>query len=371
MTLRGARVALNARTAERVDLGIEAGRIRIGAACGGPDIDCAGMLILPGLINAHDHLEFGLYPRLGRGPYRNATEWARDVHRPGDPPIREHRAVARETRLWLGGLKNLLSGATTVMHHNPYAPVFDGPFPVRVVKRYGWAHSIAFAPDFAVRYRETPRDVPFFIHAGEGTDHCAAIEFQHLEEAGALGANTVIVHGVAGDPERLRRTGAGLVWCPTSNLFSLGQTLRGRALDSGVPIALGSDSPITAQGDLIDEMAAAARIVGWERVYHMVTADAARLLRLHDGEGAIREGGVADLVAIRDRGLTPAESLCELRPLAVWIGGELRAQAGESGEIHLEGRGRYRVALPVEPHLREAMRVLGPELRLGGKRVAA
>ena len=39
-------------------------------------LDLSGFLILPGLINAHDHLEFALF-RLGKGPYRNFVEMGR------------------------------------------------------------------------------------------------------------------------------------------------------------------------------------------------------------------------------------------------------------------------------------------------------
>ena len=54
------------------------------------DLQLDGFLALPGLVNAHDHLEFNLFPNLGRGPYPNAAAWAAGIYQPERPPIREH-----------------------------------------------------------------------------------------------------------------------------------------------------------------------------------------------------------------------------------------------------------------------------------------
>lgn len=62
-------------------------------------LDLSGHMRLPGLVNAHDHLEFNLFPPLGNGPYANAAEWARDIYHPDRSPIREHLMVPKPIRL--------------------------------------------------------------------------------------------------------------------------------------------------------------------------------------------------------------------------------------------------------------------------------
>jgi len=53
-------------------------------------------------------------------------------------------------------------------------------------------------------------------------------EIRDLHRAGALDADTVIIHGLALGAEGsalLRSAHAGLIWCPSSNLFLFGRTL--------------------------------------------------------------------------------------------------------------------------------------------------
>lgn len=380
-------MALDANCAERIDLEIRRGRVQpFGSSTDrGPTLDLDGYLVLPGLINCHDHLEFNLFPRLGQGPYPNATAWAEDIYRPDCSPVKEHLAIPKAVRLAWGGLKNLLSGVTTVAHHNPYEPaVFDNGFPVRVLKRFGWAHSLHFSPDLAGRYRSTSKRWPFLIHAAEGTDAHAAAEIHELERAGVLSSRTVLIHGVGMDCdslEMLLRRRASLVWCPSSNLFMFSQTLRSEVLRSSLPICLGTDSALTCADDLASEIAVARQAGGLTAadVYPMVTTQAARVLRLNRGEGEIREHGVADLLAVSDCGQDPADALQKFVPSLVILGGRIQLVSTRLARrmdslltrhlqrIELEGRGAWLVNVDISVLRTVTESLLGSSFQLAGR----
>lgn len=132
------------------------------------DLDNA--IIIPAFINAHDHLELNNFPRWKNQPcYANAREWAMaaNARLDSDAEIVAARRVPLADRLFIGGLKNLLCGATTVTHHNPLHAPLRKNFLVRVIKRYGWSHSLYLSPDFAKAYRKTSRDAPYMIHLAE------------------------------------------------------------------------------------------------------------------------------------------------------------------------------------------------------------
>ena len=343
-----------------------------------PDsLDLSGYLVLPGLVNAHDHLEFNLYPRLGRGPYANAGDWARDVYHPEAPPISVQRRISKSTRLIWGGLKNLLCGVTTVCHHNPMEfAVFDRNFPVRVVKQFGWAHSIEYSPDLMERFRATPAEWPFVIHLGEGTDENARREIFQFDEMGGLDDRAVLVHAVGLDSagvDLAKQKGASIVWCPSSNQFLLGRTLGRDVLQSGVPVALGSDSGLTAEGDLLDELRVAHRCgVGAEELHRMVAEIPARMLRL--------DPRPHDYAVFRDIGASPAETLLEgAGPEMVIVNGRVKLvspsladRVGKACDrfspLAVEGRGTVLVDADISGLYRRAARVLG-EVKLAGRAV--
>jgi cytosine/adenosine deaminase-related metal-dependent hydrolase len=273
-------------------------------------IDLSGCTIFPALINAHDHLELNHYPRSKfRERYDNAHQWGEDMNaRLDQSPYRELRAYPLEDRLFIGGLKNLLCGALTVAHHNPpHKPLFRKDFPVRVLRRYGWAHSLHFSSDEEIvrSYRSTPPDVPWFIHLAEGTDNVAAGEYRWLRALGCVGKNTVIVHGVGLTEEDIADAAPkvrGLVWCPTTNEYLLGSTIHARNwIERGGQLAIGSDSRLTAEDDLSYEIVTAhqkydcaGETFYWEtRQLNAVTDWAATIIGAFDA-GNLRVGSQAD-----------------------------------------------------------------------------
>jgi cytosine/adenosine deaminase-related metal-dependent hydrolase len=300
-------------------------------------IDLKDHLILPGLINVHDHLHLGMFPRLGHGPYPSWREWATDIYHPAEPPLVDLLTISKETRIWWGAIHNALSGVTTVCHHDALHPLLtSNRLPVNVHMQNGWAHSLD-DPSWYARYDETPANQRFVVHFAEGTNTQSRQETKKLTCKVKLNERLVLVHAVGVskfDWPKLREAGVWIVWCPTSNLHILGETLARDLILNYRSIALGSDSPISSAGDLLDELKTAHTLldIPSDFLYRMVTNRAARLLHLPSHHGSIAEGGVADLFITRDTGQPPCESLSTLRRndfAAVMRGGKIVVASDE------------------------------------------
>jgi cytosine/adenosine deaminase-related metal-dependent hydrolase len=280
-------------------------------------VDLQGDRILPGLINSHDHLQLNSLPRAESAKlYRHVRDWIGEVdaRRLSDPAFEAGVAVARDERLLIGGIKNILGGTTTVAHHDPLYPfLLNDDYPTTVVEHYGWSHSTYVDGDESVEnsYRRTPADWPWIIHAAEGLDADASEEFERLEALGCLGPNTLLVHGIAlthAQQMRLKDAGAGLIWCPSSNLTLFGKTAQITELARHGCLALGTDSRLSGARDLLDELRIAGEVGGLDTqaLERLATSDSARLLRLPD-RGVLRVGARADILILpAQRGLGSA-----------------------------------------------------------------
>lgn len=171
----------------------------------------------------------------------------------------------------------------------------------------------------------------YAVHVGEGINATARNEFATLESRAAgclLAPQTSIVHGTAlGDAEFSKMAVAGmrLIWSPKSNLFLYNDTTRiDLALKAGIKtIALAPDWSLGGSVNLLDELRVANQvsqskwngILSPQRLFDMVTIDAARALGVDGLLGSLEVGKRADLVLARIDPSQPYTALLTASPL--------------------------------------------------------
>jgi hypothetical protein len=152
-------------------------------------------------------------------------------------------------------------------------------------------------------------------------------------------------------------------------------------------MALGSDSPLTALGDFLDEIRFAIRNckIPPQAALRMATTTPAMMLRLDEGKGLIREGESADLIAIRNTG-EPLETRLQKLTMHdiefVMVGGEVKlasprvlerlpcALNRELEPLQIDGSIRW-LRAPVGALLRAAEEILGEDkVHLGYRKLS-
>ena len=290
------------------------------------NIETRNAVLVPGLINAHDHLLGTYYPKVGNGPYENWLPWDNDLK--SAPVYQERQQIENRDLYLLGSYRNLVSGVTTVADHIPH--VVSAPFldiiPVRTVRDYAMVHSIA---SFALNWggsvedeykKAIKNDVPFITHISEGFDAETVRDLVVLDKKGALGEHSVLVHSLSfseSDIDLVKKKNASVVWCGDSNMFMYNRTANVKyMLDKGVNVCIGTDSPMSGGLNLLFEMKFDKSY--YKRTYktelpddqivRMVTSNPAKALRMHR-QGRIKQGFIADFTVFNSKSANPYSSV--------------------------------------------------------------
>jgi cytosine/adenosine deaminase-related metal-dependent hydrolase len=318
--------------------------------------------ILPGLVNAHSHLEYAVYAGFGDGT-SDFAEWI-GIH------------VERKLRLQygdvldiarLGAAECLASGVTTVgdcafsgaaapacaelgLRAIVYLEVF-GSDPDAALARFEELRAVASpAESERVALGVSPhapytvsRDVyeacdrlrlPVATHLAESASEeeylagrggawagfadllvppAGTSGIRMLAEGGILGSHVIAAHCVTVDAEEialLAGRGVGVAHCPRSNAqLGCGVAPLRALLDAGVTVGIGTDSPAsTPSFDMFDEVrTAVASARARERhpdaltaaeALELATIGGARALGMGDEIGSLEPGKLADLIVV-------------------------------------------------------------------------
>ena len=298
--------------------------LHLGSSHANWDLSFDGALVMPGLVNSHDHLEFNLYPQLGDRQYRNYTEWGKHIHAHYKKEINKVAGIPLPLRAQWGLYKNLLCGVTTVIHHG--RPLTIKEPHIRVCQHTQNLHSVQFEKLWKLKLNNPlKRNKKCVIHVGEGTDESSAKEIDELLKHNFMERELVGVHGVALKKKQSAQFSA-LVWCPLSNDFLLGKTADVEEWET--TRLFGTDSTLTGSWDFWEHIRFArsqCRLTS-KQLFQMVSRSAGKFWGLsgyhHEHEYP------EDLVIVRPRDGQPMiDQFFETGPddiLLVIQGGKIR-----------------------------------------------
>ena len=330
----------------------------VGESCGALDAAIVNThgVIMPGLIDAHNHILFDIFDESDWVPaklYSNHNQWPNEA---------KYKAMV-DTKQYLNGeagspvslgcelnkygeMKALIAGTTSVQGSaNPsdracyrsLARSIDqasnglGADEMQTSTIFPTASSAnAVCANF-----DSGRTRAYVIHVAEGIDSTSRNELSKLGTISTAqpqclyAPQTAIIHGTSlGDPEMqlLADHGMSLVWSPRSNMFLYGATTNiPLARQKGITVALAPDWSIGGSQNMLDELRFADRVdnsqwgdqLSAKDLFAMATVNAARALGVDDVLGTIAVGKKADLMVIPGDLSDPYGALLRAKPADV------------------------------------------------------
>jgi 5-methylthioadenosine/S-adenosylhomocysteine deaminase len=318
------------------------------APAGATRITVTNAYVLPGFVDAHNHVAYNVLPRWTPPKlYKNRGQWqGSDAYKVFKKPYDDLKAKNLDCEMIkYGEVKALLSGITTIQGTSP------GSQCIRTLIRN--AENQANLPISASHIRTFILDIgsfqgginwtatkSFVVHLAEGVrgDPKSLTEFTTLKSKGLLASGTAVIHGAAfGDSEfqQMGTAGAKLIWSPRSNLVLYAQTTDiPLARSKGIEVSLGVDWNPSGSDHIFDELRTAVEVneddfngaipdTDWIK---MMTVNPAKALALEAFVGRLAPGLKADITVLRSRDDDPTKSLMKTHlqdVQMVWVGGDL------------------------------------------------
>ena len=327
-------------------------------------------VLLPGLVNAHTHLQYTGMASVGAGQYRGFDSWARafdEVYDAGLHGVAYWEVMSWSNEEWRARGEREVSESLDAMPtppavgispHAPYSldaePLLDLPDMarrrgMRIHIHLGESHSEA-------EWSETRTTALADLWKSEHSSSFTAMRSrgggfsstQFVDQLGVLGPDCHVAHGVymrADDRRRLRARQTAVALCPRSNrVIGLDAPPIAAYLTEGNMIAVGTDSLSSSPSlDLLEDVALLfdlAQAQGYQdqdlarRLLQAATLGGATAMGLATGPdrlGQLQSGAVADMCVVD----VPVTSIVET------IDTVARHGAGRVVETIVSGRVRY------------------------------
>jgi len=286
--------------------------------------------VYPSLINTHDHLQGNYRPAVGPKEgnfYLTWLPWDQDLK--ASETFKERSNLSREDLYALSGYKCLFSGVSTVNDHFPHKlnSSILPTLPVRAIREYGIAHEctsydLKWGDGIEVEHERAVKNKwPFITHLSEGFDSECMRNVKILEDMNLLDKNCLLIHCVGfsdEDIDKVAKAGASVSWCGFSNMFMYNVTAKIRKMiKAGINITIGTDSSATGSANLLAEIKYDRELyrklygedLPAEKLFEMVTINAAKAFWMQDRIGSLEKGKLGDILVLKANDNNPYENL--------------------------------------------------------------
>ena len=321
-------------------------------------------VIYPGMIDLHNHPDYGIYPLMPiKKKYADRYEWRwydeiynKRITYPQELMTRayyfdlgleigrygEYKALAGGTTTIQGGgalnrgllpgkygnFKELpggsppLFGATVSMVHAREECLVRNVEFSRVEQRVATSRvDIGNSAKSWAEMQAEKAKGPLVVHLAEGASSRMAGEFNSIKDSNLLGPELIAIHGVGlTEPQliEMAKVGAKLVWSPLSNFMLYGKTANVIAAKrAGLSISLAPDWAPSGSKSILGELKVAdlvnkhdlKSLFSDRELVEMVTRNPAAAMDWSKRLGQVSEGYLADLIVVDDRNADPYRNL--------------------------------------------------------------